>query len=202
MQDDRQAWPDRAPEPRDDEAVGTLEAGEASLVLAPRSRAPLIGAAFLFALVAIAGLITAYAAVKDFAFARASGDWPQTHGVILTPGDDGGEELRYAYHVDGESFEGRRLAFLTRGYIGSPPPRTPGAKVDVYVSPIDPTTAVLVPGGSGRRFAFWLLMSGVAVFVGVAGLTRTMMAIDFPEFDVRPQTPAVPAATRNTPPAL
>ena len=150
-----------------------------------RSKTTLVGAAVFFGFVALAGVITAYAAVKDFAFARASGAWPQAHGVILSAPGNNSRALRYVYYVDGESYEGRRLAFLTRGYIGAPPPRTPGSKVPVYVNPVEPATSVLVPGGSGRRFAFWLLIGGGAVFVGVAGLTRTMMAIDFPEYDIR-----------------
>jgi len=146
-------------------------------------RPHVIAAAALFGLVALAGVFTAYAAVKDFAFARASGAWRQVEGVVLSPPRGRESELRFAYHVGGESYEGRRIAFRTRGYIGSPPPRTPGARVTVYVSPHDPQIAVLVPGGSGRRFAVWLVVSGAIVFIGVAGLARAVMALDFPEFD-------------------
>lgn len=145
---------------------------------------PVLAAALLFGVIALAGVFAAYAAVKDFAFARASGRWPVTEGVILSPrGDD--DDRRYAYHLNGVSYEGERVAFLTRGYIGSPPPKAPGALVEVHVSPDDPATSVLVPGGSGRRFAVWLALSGATVFVGVAGLTRAMMAIDFPDYDPR-----------------
>ena len=149
------------------------------------NKSQLIGAACLFGAVAIIGALAAYAAVLDFAHARASGRWPQTDGVILSAPRGDENALRYAYIVDGRSYEGSRLAFLTRGRIGSPPPRTPGARIRVYVSPTDPATAVLVPGGSGRRFAIWLALGGAVVFVGVAGLTRAMMAFDFPEFDAR-----------------
>ncbi len=143
---------------------------------------PVFAAALFFGVVALGGVFAAYAAVKDFAFARASGRWPVTQGVLLSPGPSS-DDRRYAYHLDGVSYEGRRLAFRTRGYIGSPPPDKPGSIVNVHVSPDDPATAVLVPGGSGRRFAIWLALSGATVFVGVAGLTRAMMAVDFPDYD-------------------
>ena len=148
---------------------------------ARRARVHAIGAAALFGLVALGAVYSAYGAVKDFAYARASGRWPTAEAVILSPRRGRADEFRYAYHFGGESYEGERIAFRTRGYIGSPPPTTPGALAPVYVRPDDPATAVLVPGGSGRRFAVWLALSGLGVFVGVAGLTRAMMALDFPE---------------------
>ena len=144
---------------------------------------PIIGAALAFGLIALAGVMAAYSAVEDFASARASGSWMQVEGVVLSPSKP--DELRYAYFVDGKSYQGSRLAFTTRGYIGSPPDRSPGARVRVFVNPADARGSVLVHGGSGRRFAAWLLLSGVGVFVGLAGLTRAMMALDFPEFDFR-----------------
>ncbi|MEM6537938.1 MAG: DUF3592 domain-containing protein [Pseudomonadota bacterium] len=137
-------------------------------------------AAALFGVIALAGIYAAYAAVKDFAFARASGGWPTVEGVILTPKKPDGPS-RYAYYFDGVRHEGTRLAFRTRGYIGSPPPENAGARAMVYVKPDAPATSVLVPGGSGRRFAVWLLLSGVAVFFGVAGVVRSMIEIDFPD---------------------
>lgn len=143
-------------------------------------------AALLFGLVSLAGLFAAFAAVKDFSSARASGKWAQTAGVVLSAD---GEGLRYAYHWQGQSREARRVSFFTRGYIGSPPPTAPGSAVPVYVSPTDPNRAVLVPGGSGRRFAVWIAFSGAIVFMGVGGLTRTMLAFDFPEYGLAPDAP-------------
>lgn len=156
---------------------------DASAAATEAFRPHVAAAATLFGLIALAGVFTAYSAVKDFAYARASGAWRQVEGVVLSPPRGGEGEIRYAYYVGGESFEGRRIAFRTRGYIGSPPPRTPGARVAVYVAPNDPQTAVLVPGGSGRRFAVWLILGGGIVFIGVAGLARAVMALDFPQFD-------------------
>ncbi|MBI1391999.1 MAG: DUF3592 domain-containing protein [Alphaproteobacteria bacterium] len=153
--------------------------------LPTRSAPHVFGAAMLFGLIALVGIYAAYAAVKDFAYARASGRWPTAEGVVLSS-PNGGKLLRFAYHHDGVSYEGDRIAFRTRGYIGSPPPRSPGSQVAVYFRPDDPAIAVLVPGGSGRRFAIWLALAGAAVFVGVAGLTRAMMALDFPDVVARP----------------
>ncbi len=147
------------------------------------NKTQLLAAAGVFGLIALCGAFSAYAAVKDFSRARASGIWRQVDGVVLSPAR-GAPRLRYAYHIDGRSYEGRRLAFMTRGYIARPPSNAPGAAVTVYVSPEDPRQATLVTGGSGRKFAAWLGMAGFAVFIGLAGLIRTVMAIDFPEFDV------------------
>ncbi|MEM6413837.1 MAG: DUF3592 domain-containing protein [Pseudomonadota bacterium] len=136
-------------------------------------------AALLFGVISLAGLFAAFAAVKDFAYARASGRWAQTNGVVLSSDNT---DFRYAYHWQGKSREGHRISFFTRGFIGTPPPTKPGSMLDVYVSPSDPDTSVLVPGGSGRRFAVWIAFCGAIVFTGVAGLTRAMLAFDFPEY--------------------
>ena len=163
-----------------------------------RNRAQLFWAACLFGAIAAVSAAGAFAAVKDFANARASGNWMQVEGVVLSPKEDAGAArlfawrpgLRYAYHFRGETHEGRRFAFLTRGKIGSPPSTKPGARVIVYVSPDDPKLSVLVPGGSGRRFAIWFAAAGAVAFVGVGGLIRSMMAVDFPEFDARAGYPS------------
>ncbi|MEL6361984.1 MAG: DUF3592 domain-containing protein [Pseudomonadota bacterium] len=150
-------------------------------------RIHLFFAAGVFLLLSLAGSNICYSAVKDFAFARASGKWIQTDGVVLSP-TDSSEKLRYAYISGGRQFESHRLSFLTRGRIGTMPPTWPGANVTVYVSPENPAVSVLVPGGSGRRFAVWFAFGGLVVFVGLGGMVRTMMAVDFPELDIRPQS--------------
>ena len=153
--------------------------GVDSFRVAERGQA--VFAAILFFILSVAGVYVSYSAVEDFAAARASGKWAQAEGVVLSP-DSGPGDLRYAYIVDGKRHESQRLSYLTRGLIGSPPRTDPGARVKVYVSPTDPAEAVLVPGGSGRRFAVWFAFGGLIVFIGFAGLIRAMMAIDFPEF--------------------
>ncbi len=145
-----------------------------------RSPVQLFWAACLFAAIAAGGAMAAYAAVKDFAYARASGRWEQVDGVVLSPNSTKGG-LRYAYFYNGEGLEGARFAFLTRGRIGAPPPTKPGDQVMVYVAPEDPTLSVLVPGGSGRRFVIWFAGAGLIAFIGVGGLIRSTMMMDFPE---------------------
>lgn len=149
-------------------------------------RGHMVFAAGLFLLLTVLGAIISYNAVSDFAAARASGNWRQVDGVVLSP-DRGrgllnfGPPVRYAYLVDGKRHESHRIAFRTRGVIGTPPSTLPGSTVTVHVSPDNPARAVLVPGGSGRRFAIWFAAGGFVIFVGFAGLIRAMMAIDFPE---------------------
>lgn len=142
----------------------------------------LFSAAGLFVLLSLFGAHVCYSSVKDFSSARASGKWAQTSAVILSSNEG---ELRYAYFHDGRRLEGNRLSFSTRGLIGNMPSTIPGDTVTAYVSPEDPGMSVLVPGGSGRRFAVWFAFGGLVLFVGFAGLIRTMMAVDFPELDVR-----------------
>jgi hypothetical protein len=143
-------------------------------------RHEIVAAAILFALFAAGGMLVSHAAVKDFASARASGGWQVASGVILS-GENGA--LRYAYVHDGDRFEGARLAFHTRGLIGDPPSTIPGTQVDVYVSPDDPARSVLVPGGSGKRFALWFGFGAIITFFGVAGLIRSMTAYDFEDHE-------------------
>ncbi|MGF1543958.1 MAG: DUF3592 domain-containing protein [Parvularculaceae bacterium] len=145
----------------------------------------LFWAACLFLAIAGGSSYAAFSAVKDFSQARASGGWERIEGVVLSAAP-GAPPLRYVYHVRGRTYEGHRLAFRTRGYIGDPPVTRPGARVGVYVSPDDPRVATLVSGGSGRKFAVWFVAAGLGVFVGVAGLIRTGMAADFDEFDAEP----------------
>lgn len=142
------------------------------------TRQVLIAAGF-FALVAALGCWSCFGVVRDYVDARASGGWPTVEGVVLSGDGDG--DLRYAYMVGGRSYESGRVKFVARGPLGRPPPATPGALVDVYVKPEDPSRAVLAPGGSGRRFALRFLGTGVLVFFGVAGLIRSMLLFDFPE---------------------
>ena len=151
-----------------------------------------------FGALSIIGLYGVGFAVDDYARARASQGWPVVSGVVLTP--TAGHKLRYAYSVDGASFEGHRHQFYSRGWLGVKAVSfMPGSNVDVFADPENPQTTVLRPGGVGGVFAFTFLVFASVSFIGVGGALRTgAHAVRFakdqfdPQFgrsEVEPQSP-------------
>lgn len=135
-----------------------------------------LGAFVLFGAVASAGALSAYAAVEDYARARASLSWPIVEGVVLSSDADGG--ARYAW-FDGEaSHTGERIRFWTGAVYEKGVVFQPGKPVKVRVSPDDGSLAVIEPGGSGVVFAIALGFGAFLVFVGLAGIIRLTMMVD------------------------
>ncbi|MFZ5617747.1 MAG: DUF3592 domain-containing protein [Pseudomonadota bacterium] len=136
-----------------------------------------LGAFILFGAVAASGVVAAYAAVEDYARARASRGWPTVDGVVLSR--DGEEDgVRYAW-FDGEvSHTGERVRFWTGALYASGAVYEPGEQVKVRVSPEDGAVAVIEPGGSAVIFAVALAFGAFLVFIGLAGLIRLTMLID------------------------
>lgn len=136
-----------------------------------------LGAFILFGAVAGAGVLTAYAAVEDYARARASRSWPVVEGVILSPVDSA-ETVRYAWFDGDEGHTGERVRFWTRALFPSGGVFEPGKAVDLRVSPEDGSLAVIEPGGSAVIFSVVLAFGAFLVFIGLAGIIRLTMMID------------------------
>lgn len=136
-----------------------------------------IGAFLLFIAVAAAGSVTAYAAVEDFARARASLSWPEAQGVILSRAADD-DHVRYAWFDGEESHTGKRVRFWTRALHPSGASYEPGKTVVVRFSPENGAVAVLEPGGSAAVFSIMLAFGGFLVFLGLAGIVRLTMNLD------------------------
>lgn len=132
------------------------------------------GALVIFGVLIFCGALAAYAAVADYAQARASRDWPTVEGTVLA-GDDG---VRYAWFAEGRAQRGERVRYWTAAFAPSGAVYAPGDKVKVYVSPDDGAVGVLEPGGSPVLFALVLGFGGFLVFIGLAGVVRLAMTID------------------------
>ena len=130
--------------------------------------------ALVFGAMAALGVILSYASVEDFSRARTCHKWPSVEAVVLS-----GEttELRYAYFFDGISYEGDRRQFRF-GMLQSVEPLRAGDRVAVFISPENPSVAVLKPGGSVALFAGVIGVSIIFVFIGLAGAVRAMSYID------------------------
>lgn len=135
-----------------------------------------LGAFILFGSVAACGVVAAYAAVEDYARARASLGWPTVEGVVLSNENDG--DVRYAW-FDGEaSHTGERVRFWTGALQASGEVYDPGRRIDVRISPEDGAVAVVEPGGSAVVFLSALAFGGFLVFLGLAGVIRLTMLLD------------------------
>lgn len=128
----------------------------------------------LFGALVFTGMITCYAAVSDYAQARASRNWPVVEGSVLS----GGGVVRYAWFADGRSHTGERVRYWTNAFNPSGAAYLPGAKTKVFVSPDDGAVGVLEPGGSPILFALVLGFGGFLVFIGLAGVIRLTMKLD------------------------
>ncbi len=130
-----------------------------------------------FVLMTAFGLFLGGLAVQDFAHARASVSWPTAEGVVLSgSGAASSTKFRYAYGADGRTHESRRVRFVTANFLAPSPARpAPGEAVLVRVNPNDASLAVLQPGGSGGVFALLLGLAALLIFVGLAGLIRTLI---------------------------
>lgn len=134
------------------------------------------GAFILFGAVASAGVFAAYAAVEDFARARASLEWPAIEGVVLS--NKRGDGVRYAWFDGRESHIGERVSFWTGALSASGELYEPGQRIEVRVSPEEGGLAALEPGGSSVLFALVLGFGAFLVFIGLAGIIRLAMLID------------------------
>ncbi|MHA7872602.1 MAG: DUF3592 domain-containing protein [Hyphococcus sp.] len=124
-----------------------------------------------FGALAVMGLFAGGFVVQDYARARASASWPTANGVILSRLEGAGAGLRYAYSMDGRSYEsGRERVFLARFLAKPSPDRNPGDTVTVFVSPKDHGYALLYPGGAGVAFVIFSIVSGGCVFFGIGGI--------------------------------
>jgi len=132
------------------------------------------GALLLFGALIFLGMGATYAAVSDYAQARASRDWPVVEGNVLS----GEDSVRYAWFADGRSHTGERVRFWTNAFNASGAAYRPGADVKVFISPQNGAVAVLEPGGSPVLFALVLLFGGFLVFIGLAGVVRLAMKLD------------------------
>lgn len=136
-----------------------------------------LGAFILFGAIACAGTIAAYAAVEDFARARASLSWPTVEGVVLSADQQDGN-VRYAWFDGAESHTGARVRFWMAAFDASGRVYDPGDRIVLRISPDDGAVAVLEPGGSAVLFAVALFFGAFLVFVGLAGIIRLAMLVD------------------------
>lgn len=135
------------------------------------------GAFILFGAVATAGVLAAYAAVEDYARARASQNWPVVEGVILSHSADD-QTVRYAWFDGVEGHTGERVRFWTRTLYPSGETYEAGKAVKVRYSPDNGALAVLEAGGSPKIFAVALGFAAFLVFIGLAGIIRLTMMLD------------------------
>lgn len=135
-----------------------------------------LGAFILFGFVAALGVVAAYAAVEDYARARASRHWQTVEGVVLSNEGDGA--IRYAWFDGAQSHTGERVRFWTGVLNASGAVYDAGARVEVRVSPDDGAVAVIEPGGSAVLFVIVLAFGGFLVFLGLAGVIRLTMLLD------------------------
>jgi Protein of unknown function (DUF3592) len=129
----------------------------------------------LFISLAIAGVLGGGFIVRDYAHARASVSWPQVDGVVLSHLGDGSKRLRYAYSIDGRTYESHRERFFTGRFSRSQEQTYfPGEALTVYVDPQHHTFSVLKTGGAGAAFVLFSLFSGACIFFGVGGVVWTL----------------------------
>ncbi len=136
-----------------------------------------LGAFILFGAVASAGILVAYAAVEDYARARASRSWPTVEGVVLSHARES-DIVRYAWFDGEQGHTGERIRFWTRALYPSGEAYEPGKAVKVRYSPDNGALAVLEPGGSAVIFSVALGFGAFLVFIGLAGIVRLTMMID------------------------
>jgi hypothetical protein len=130
----------------------------------------------VFTAFAALGVLLISFTVQDFARARASYMWPTVSGVVLSDPDGAASRPRYAYVVDGETYQSRRIGFFQRPFSGRAfAGLAPGQKVKIYVDPEKPSVSVLKPGGSSLVFLFMSMMAAFLIFVGFGGAIRTLM---------------------------
>src|SRR3990167_1618963 len=136
-----------------------------------------LGAFILFGAIAAVGFLAGFAAVEDYARARASRNWPVVEGVVLSKSENG-KAIRYAWFDGVEGHTGARVRFWTRILYPSGAVYEPGDSVKVRYSPENGALAVLEPGGSAMIFAAVLGVGAILVFTGFAGIIRLTMLID------------------------
>lgn len=130
-----------------------------------------------FVAMAVLGGWSAYAAVSDYAAARASRDWPVVEGVALSR-TDAASVCRYAYFQNGKPYQSTRVLFATTPRGRRAPDCAPGMRLDVRVAPDDPSLAVLMSGGSAVTFVLWIGVAAIFLFAGLAGVIRMMLLAD------------------------
>ncbi len=129
-----------------------------------------------FLSLAIIGVAACGFFVRDYAYARASAAWPVVNGVVLSDLEGDAARLRYAYLIDGKTYESRRERVFSARFLKSAArDYAPGEAIEVYVNPEDHAFAVLQPGGAGAAFIFFSILSGLAVFFGVGGVVWTIV---------------------------
>ena len=140
---------------------------------------------FLFIFLAIIGVISGGFFVRDYARARASAAWPTTEGVVLSERDGASGQLRYAYSMDGHSYESTRTRVFSARFMKPQPfDYLPGERVTVYVDPRRHQFSVLQTGGAGAAFVFFSLVSGALVFFGVGGVVWVLSERGAHEWEV------------------
>ena len=128
----------------------------------------------------------------NMARARASRRWPTVPGVVQADEVEQRQNslvvfyklaLRYRYEVDGISYEGDRVQFgpvrvTAKELIEALAKRyPPGAQVNVYYDPNDPSTAVLETSdemAQQNRWRLWFFFTGPFFLSGVAAIRNAM----------------------------
>ena len=141
----------------------------------------------LYIVFLIAGVGFIYFAFRQKAQAQKAGDsWPTVPGVVTelrvsshTSYQNGRTstqhtaQVKYAYQVNGQSYDSNRLGFGNPGG-GKKKANTKiaeypqGAPVTVHYDPADPSNAVLETKAYG--FVNYLLLAGLMIVIGVVGL--------------------------------
>ena len=117
---------------------------------------------------------------RELALGRASVNWPTVPGVVtdvIGASARSRPKLEYRYEVGGETFFGRRVAFVRRhtfrpargleGYYGRG--FDEGEPLTVYYSPDDPGVSVLLPGTPLSGTVIGYAVTGFLFVIGAGG---------------------------------
>ena len=113
---------------------------------------------------------------KDFSLQTIPARGRAPHGpvvsaVVLSQTDDQTTGVRYAYSIDGRSYQSKRERVFTARFLKNPVRKyTAGDRISVFVDPGNHKFAVVEPGGAGAAFIFFSILSGIAIFFGVGGV--------------------------------
>ncbi len=140
-----------------------------------KSRSDVTVVLIFFVCLALAGILAGSFFVRDYARARASISWLAVDGVVLSRLDHEPTQLRYAYSVDGRTYESSRERVFNAQFLQSESRNyLPGEIITIFVDPQNHSFSVVETGGASVAFVFFSLVSGICIFFGVGGIVWTL----------------------------
>lgn len=191
---------------RDRQSPGGVLPAKPISTAAPPGRGCLVAFGSVFLLVGL-GVLTFLFLVPIYRSVSAR-HWPHVQGVVSASavqrhsGDDGDTysiEIRYRYHVAGRAYEGSRYDTTVGSSSGYDAKQRivakfpPGAHVEVFYDPADPSNALLstaIPRDVYLFFWFPLIFIGVGLAVVIGGLRQKSAAVALAGTDASGDEPA------------